>query len=159
MVSLQPKRTMMGDNTPTLLDIMTSASRRVPSHQEGNGLGPACNNASNWSTLNTIFWNCWLLVLWTFLLSKCLQNPKSLANCQAALDLISPSGQVTQCILNHAWCDKALPWKTANLIRLDLTVRDILLLCSQLDVLYYSFCFSPDASTIDFGLLDDGSCF
>lgn len=68
---------------------------RVPSHQEGNGLGPACNNASNWATLNNIFWNCWLLVLWTFLLSKCLQNPKFLAHCLAALDLISPSGQVT----------------------------------------------------------------
>ena len=28
--------------------------RRVPSHQEGNGLGPTCNNASNWSTLNIL---------------------------------------------------------------------------------------------------------
>ena len=30
---------------------------RVPSHQEGNGLGPACNNASNWSTMNNIIYS------------------------------------------------------------------------------------------------------
>ena len=80
-------------NIPTLLDIMTSASAEcLPTRRE-----------MAWGPLPTmpptdrpwIFWNCWLLVLWTFLLSKCLQSPKLLANCLAAQDLISPSGQVT----------------------------------------------------------------